>query len=557
MNSLYGKKTRLVVDFTPILPGAENGGAKPLSIALIRSIAQLAPEWDLILLTHERSHEELKRLEKDCKNIQCVCVVSNFSTGPNQTAGWVKKMRVWVMDYLRTHLPADLKVRLKNLLLSQREIMGRSSLIRDLEANLLFCPFTATYYADPHIPTVAVVNDLQYLAYPEFFDPDDCAERDRAFRSACRSAIYIVTGTEFVRSTVINAGNLPEEKVLTILDSLLTEANYQEPKATGILERLGLKERNYFIFPANFWMHKNHAMLLVALGQFQAAQPNLPLKVVFTGAPGPKMDRIREAATQMKLDEKVIFAGFVLQEEYLDLLGHARALVFPSLFEGFGIPVLEAMAAGVPVCCSDATCLPEVGGDAVLYFDPRKPQEIAAAMDRLLKDDALCTDLVERGRRRFSEIGDAKRMASQYISVFNKALTAKGANYSNHILGVYPDGWTADRVEVFYAPTENSSESVLITELEMMPWFKYTVRLEVSLNDQEKIWERRAKPGEKVIREFNLPSGGGFLTIRISPSFVPSELKMGDDHRRLGVQIRKCLLKTAQSEKDFLKDGME
>jgi glycosyltransferase involved in cell wall biosynthesis len=127
----------------------------------------------------------------------------------------------------------------------------------------------------------------------------------------------------------------------------------------------------------------------------------------------------------MGLSDWVIYPGYVSAEEYDFLLRSAFALVFPSLYEGFGIPVLEAMSAGVPVLCSNVTSLPEVGGEAVLYFDPRRPGQIVDALTRLLDEPGLRESQITKGVQRASLFEGADRMALKYLDVFVNALLSE------------------------------------------------------------------------------------------------------------------------------------
>jgi glycosyltransferase involved in cell wall biosynthesis len=124
----------------------------------------------------------------------------------------------------------------------------------------------------------------------------------------------------------------------------------------------------------------------------------------------------------MGLAASVRFAGFLPDPQFSALLEGALALVFPSLYEGFGLPVLEAMARGKPVLCSQATSLPEVAGQAALFFDPRKPKDIAAAIERMVSDVDLRLRLVDAGHSRVSQLGNAQHMAERYLQVFRDAL---------------------------------------------------------------------------------------------------------------------------------------
>jgi glycosyltransferase involved in cell wall biosynthesis len=130
-----------------------------------------------------------------------------------------------------------------------------------------------------------------------------------------------------------------------------------------------------------------------------------------------QMDALRGAADGMKLGDRVLFPGYLSEAELAALLSGCRALIFPSLYEGFGMPVIEAMAAGKPVLCSTVASLPEVAGDAALFFDPRMPAEIAGAIERIDSHAALRERLIRAGYANAARFSDPDRMAAEYLSV--------------------------------------------------------------------------------------------------------------------------------------------
>ena len=166
----------------------------------------------------------------------------------------------------------------------------------------------------------------------------------------------------------------------------------------------------FFLYPANFWQHKNHHTLLTAfVAARKAGLPN-DIKLVCTGAPGEGMNAVIAAAQSMGLGGVASFPGFVDDCEFVALMKSALGVVFPSLYEGFGMPIIEAMAVGCPVACSNCTSLPEVAGDAAILFDPHEPGEIAEAICRLESDQELRSMLVARGKKRANEFADAEQM---------------------------------------------------------------------------------------------------------------------------------------------------
>lgn len=220
------------------------------------------------------------------------------------------------------------------------------------------------------IRTTVIIHDLQHLVFPDNFSQMERWNRDRAIRSAVDEADLLLTISDS------SAGELarlyPESRKKTAViygggEAGLSSAHALRPAAP------------FLLYPANFWPHKNHEVLLDAFGILRARDPEL--KLVLTGGEAS----FAAPALQAKVrQEGVECRGYVTKEELACLMGSAECLVFPSTYEGFGMPVLEALQRGTPVACSNTSSLPEVGGDAAEYFDPKSPEDIAAAVERAI-----------------------------------------------------------------------------------------------------------------------------------------------------------------------------
>lgn len=410
---------RVVVDLTPVLPGGENGGAKVMTIELLRALARISADCEFILLTSSRSHDELALL--DSFNVRRLCT-DNPRTRPKsalKTAHRVHRM-------LQHFVPASRIAQLGRLyhLLSGR-VLPVKSLLRDLNADLLFCPFTAPFFFDPAVPTVSVVYDLQHLYYPQFFEPAEIDERNKNFDWACAASSTIVCISDYVRGTVLEKSALPEERVKTI--PILLPRRLAPPSIEArerVLAAFHLTPRRFLLYPANFWAHKNHELLLTAFGMHRASHPDSDLKLVLTGSLGPRRDEVMDATCAMGLSHAIVFPGYLTAEDFSPLMHECKALIFPSLFEGFGMPLLEAMAAGRPILCGNRTSLPEVAGDAALFFDPAKPVQIVNAIDRIERDFELEKELIDKATRRLSTFGGPDEMAARYLQVFHEAISS-------------------------------------------------------------------------------------------------------------------------------------
>ncbi|MEK7408683.1 MAG: glycosyltransferase [Acidobacteriota bacterium] len=516
----------LLVDLTPVLPGGENGGAKPLTIELLRQLSRLAPDCQFVLLTSTRAHEELAVL--DAPNVRRLCV-STLAAGATPAARRLAGLAL----RLSRRLPAP-AARLVEAALPHWE--PRGSLPRELGADLLFCPFTAPLYSDPTVPVVSMVLDLQYLYYPQFFAPAERGARDRHFRQACGVASRLICISDHVRRTVLENTDLKPERVQTIhISSLDRLERLPAVDADQVLSRHGLEANRFLLYPANFWAHKNHEMLLTAFGMYAAQRPGSALKLVLTGAPGPRMEFLRGAARQMGLGARVVFAGFLPGPEFAALMRSCLALIFPSLYEGFGMPVLEALAAGKPALCSHLTSLPEVAGEAALYFDPRKPAEIVAAIEHLEGDPECVRALAELGRQRVAGFGDAAAMAARYLEVFRDVVRSP-AGFVPGVHGVYPDGWAGERVAITYDPgPEGRKIAVEIQAPHWIPAEAISIRVLPDVGGAPQF--HRVRRSERLTIERVIPSQGGFIELLSRPLFQPKACGRGQDKRWLGCRV--------------------
>nr|WP_254998758.1 glycosyltransferase family 1 protein [Cyanobium sp. Maggiore-St4-Cus] len=180
----------------------------------------------------------------------------------------------------------------------------------------------------------------------------------------------------------------------------------------------------FFLYPANLWRHKNHELLLTAFAMARQQGLLHDFILVCTGDGVGRLEELRKLSADLGLNESVLLPGFIQEDELEGLYQHSLAVVFPSLYEGFGMPVIEAMARGIPVACSNTTALGEVAGDAALLFHPGNPQQIATALLQLAKDPALRHSLIKQGLKQATPYAQAEVMAQQYWELLSEAHAA-------------------------------------------------------------------------------------------------------------------------------------
>jgi glycosyltransferase involved in cell wall biosynthesis len=238
---------------------------------------------------------------------------------------------------------------------------------------------------------LCMVHDLIPLRFPEtvFRNALHRLYYRTLIGAATRGADIVLTNSEYSRRELVDLLRVPEKKIRRI--TLGVAANETAPDHR-LLKRLELHS-DYVLAVGSTEPRKNNEMVIRAFDTISARHPSL--KLVIAG----KEWRGRKFHSSL-LSDRVILAGFVSDNELAALMESAKALVFPSLAEGFGFPVLEAMALGTPVITSQGTALPEVGGESAIYVDPNKIDEIANAMDCLMNDPGLRSELSAKGRAR-------------------------------------------------------------------------------------------------------------------------------------------------------------
>jgi glycosyltransferase involved in cell wall biosynthesis len=240
-------------------------------------------------------------------------------------------------------------------------------------ADAVHFPLTIELPRTP-LPKVVTLVDVQHLDLPELFSRAERAFRAAVWHRSVRRADRVIAISEFVRDRAVDALGLDPERIRVVPLGL----DHERLRPGG-----GAREP-FLLYPARRWKHKNHERLLDAFAQLRRERPELRL-VLTGGGDFPAMP------------DGVEVRGHIATDELVSLLQRASAVVFPSLYEGFGMPPLEAMACGCPVACSNTASLPEVVGDAARLFDPRDPDAIAAAVRDVLDDPATW---IERGLAR-------------------------------------------------------------------------------------------------------------------------------------------------------------
>ena len=278
--------------------------------------------------------------------------------------------------------------------------------------------YHSTYYLMPYfpgIPTVLTVYDLIPLLFPQSVSLQARLFFRWATALALRASTHVLAISETTRRDLISVFHVPPQRVTAI--PLAADPHFYPqplPEIQRVRVQYALPER-YVLYVGINKPHKNLVRLVEAWAQLQPQ----PLPLVIAGAWDLRYPEPRQRAQSLGLEQKVIWLGPVPEAALPALYSGATVFVFPSLYEGFGLPVLEAMACGAPVVCSNTSSLLEIGERAVCFFDPTQVEDICTALRQVLADPALRADLRERGLARAAQFS-WQTTAQQTLALYSR-----------------------------------------------------------------------------------------------------------------------------------------
>ena len=270
-------------------------------------------------------------------------------------------------------------------------------------------------------PAVATIHDVIYMACPGDLPSRAGRQYYRIMMNACsRMATRIITDSEHSRNEIVRYLHTDPEKIEVIYPAVdpFFHSEADSTRIASVRSRFGI-DRDYVLCVGIYKPRKNHAGLLTAFRKM--LDSGCQAQLVVAGPMGEGEPVLRRLAREFGIAEHVIFTGFVNDADLRALYFGARVYACPSVYEGFGFTVLEAMACGTPVVCSSATSLPEVAGKAALYFNPHNPEEMASQLVRAFSGDGLRTSLIAEGHRNLLRF-NWKETARQTLAVYHQAL---------------------------------------------------------------------------------------------------------------------------------------
>ncbi|ABQ27950.1 glycosyltransferase family 4 protein [Geotalea uraniireducens] len=292
--------------------------------------------------------------------------------------------------------------------------------LKGLKLDVIHHPFTVLNPQWSQIPSVLTFLDMQQEYFPQFFSKLELAIRKQISRPSAEKATRIIAISRHVKDCLVEKYGIDAGKIDVIYPGCGAEFRVIDD-AVGLAElklRYGL-ERPFAYYPAASWPHKNHKTLLAAWKILQERR-GFDGQLVLTGIAKQAHGEIQGEVGRLGLDATVKVLGYLPSDELPYLYNLARLMVFPSLFEGFGIPLVEAMACGCPLVCSTATSVPEVAGDAGIQFDPLSPEDMADKLWMVWNDEGAREQLRVKGLQRV-KLFDWENTARKTLEVYQKA----------------------------------------------------------------------------------------------------------------------------------------
>jgi glycosyltransferase involved in cell wall biosynthesis len=306
-------------------------------------------------------------------------------------------------------------------------------LVRTDRPDLLHVQYTGPVFSS--VPVVTSVHDVSYLEFPKYFTPFRAWQLRHTVKRTVNAAACVLTPSEFSRNAILRHYAIDESKVVVVHNAV---SNHFRPierdvarafvQRTMLQRKMGLTAP-YVLTVGDLQPRKNHLGLLRAFEDVMRAYPQLPHHLLFVGKETWYSKELHAAVMKSGIADRVHFTGFVEDDELVHFYAGCDLFVFPSFYEGFGLPILEAMACGRAVACSNSSAMPEVADSAALLFDPHSTQGIGQAIKDILLDGELRARLERLGSQRaaaFSWEQAAEKTLNAYYRVAGGSARATG-----------------------------------------------------------------------------------------------------------------------------------
>jgi glycosyltransferase involved in cell wall biosynthesis len=327
--------------------------------------------------------------------------------------------RINKKDYLNFKLPAGWKIK---LLRTPFFFWTQAR----LSLEMLFKPVDVLFIPSHTVPiihpkkSIVAVHGLEFEYCPQAYSSFERFYMRWVIKSSCRWAEKVIAVSENTKKDLIQLYKVPENKIRVIYEGVREiNPNAKIPMPNKIPNpKSQIPNTKYFLFIGRLEERKNICGIIDVF-EILKRKYNIPHKLILAGMFGHGKENIKDKISRSKYTEDIILPGYIGDEEKFELMKNADVFLFPSFYEGFGLPIIEAQSAGVPVVTSNISSMPEVAGNGAVLIDPKNIEEIAEAVQKLISDEGYKNDMIEKGRenvKRFSWDKCAKEIAEIILS---------------------------------------------------------------------------------------------------------------------------------------------
>lgn len=292
--------------------------------------------------------------------------------------------------------------------------------IIQLDIDILHSP----HYTSPvfkKCKSVVTFHDMTFYLMPEMHEKSKRAFFKSMIKYSSLSADKLISVSQNTSSDMIKILDMDLNKICTILSAANPSYQIQDPFHVGMIcSKYNLEQKKYLLFVGAIEPRKNIPLLIEAYSKLAGEFPSIPLVII--GRKGWMYESIFELVESLKIGDKVKFLGYVEEEDLITLYNGAKVFIYPSTYEGFGFPILEAMQCGTPVITSNTSSLAELAGDAALLIDPTNVGDLLDSMKKILKDENLAQELSRKGLAN-SALFTWDRTAANTLSVYHSLMT--------------------------------------------------------------------------------------------------------------------------------------
>lgn len=308
--------------------------------------------------------------------------------------------------------------------------------LREDRPDLLHVQYTAPLRCS--VPLVVSVHDISYIDHPEYFTLARASQLRLTVSRTLARAARVVTPSEFSRERILSAYQVDPARVSMVPNAVssMFRPVSRSHAASAVLRRFGISEP-FVLTVGDLQPRKNHPGLIRAFEHVVTAHPKLRQQLVIVGKDTWFSPRVHAKARSSSVSDRIRFTGWVSDEDLVQLYSAADTMIFPSFYEGFGLPILEAMACGCAVACSNTSAMPEVADSAALLFDPHDDGQMIRALQDLLLDPGLRARMQRLGQARAS-LFTWERTARETLDIYYRVA---GAN----VPALTPNGVSAVR----------------------------------------------------------------------------------------------------------------